>query len=139
MHFNEISGVVVDSAMKIHSELGPGLLESVYAACLVHELRKRGLRAATQLPLPVIYDGERMDLGFRIDLLVENTVVVEIKAVDAINPIHMAQVITYLKLSGKYLGLLINFNVVHLRDGIRRPGTRRPPFQTLCVLRVLCG
>ena len=120
MHFNETSGVVVDSAMKVHSELGPGLLESVYIACLVHELRKRGLRAATQLPLPVIYDGERMDLGFRIDLLVENAVVVEIKAVDSINPVHLAQVITYLKLNKKYLGLLINFNVVHLRDGIRR-------------------
>ena len=127
MHFNEISGAVVDSAMKIHSELGPGLLESVYVACLVHELKKRGLRAATQLPLPVIYDGERMDLGFRIDLLVENTVVVEIKAVDAINPVHLAQVITYLKLSGKYLGLLINFNVVHLRDGIRRIVQGEPP------------
>ncbi len=127
MHFNEITGAVVDSAMKIHSALGPGLLESVYVTCLVHELRKRGIRAAMQLPLPVIYDGERMDLGFRIDLLVENTVVVEVKAVDAINPVHLAQVITYLKLSGKYVGLLINFNVVHLRDGIRRMVQGEPP------------
>jgi GxxExxY protein len=127
MHFNEISGAVVDSAMKVHTALGPGLLESVYAACLVHELRKRGFRTATQLPLPVNYDGERMDLGFRIDLLVENTVVVEIKAVDSIHPVHLAQVITYLKLSGKYVGLLINFNVVHLRDGIRRIVQGEPP------------
>jgi GxxExxY protein len=93
MHFNEISGAVVDSAMKVHTALGPGLLESVYTTCLVHELRKRGFQTATQLPLPVNYDGERMDLGFRIDLLVENTVVVEIKAVDAVHPVHLAQVI----------------------------------------------
>jgi GxxExxY protein len=127
MHFNEISGAVIDSAMKVHTELGPGLLESVYTACLVHELRKRGLQTARQLPLPVNYDGERMDLGFRIDILVENTVVVEIKAVDAIHPVHLAQVITYLKLSGKYVGLLINFNVVHLHDGIRRMVQGEPP------------
>jgi GxxExxY protein len=127
MHFNEISGAVVDSAMEVHTAIGPGLLESVYQACLVHGLRKRGFRTATQLPLPVNYDGERMDLGFRIDILVENTVVVEIKAVDAIHPVHLAQVITYLKLSGKHVGLLINFNVVHLRDGIRRMVQGEPP------------
>jgi GxxExxY protein len=103
------------------------MLESVYQACLVHELRKRSFRTATQLPLPVNYDGERIDLGFRIDILVENTVIVEIKAVDAIHPVHLAQVITYLKLSGKYVGLLINFNVVHLRDGIRRMVQGEPP------------
>jgi GxxExxY protein len=130
MHFNEISGEVVDSAMKVHTALGPGLLESVYQACLVHELRKRGFRTATQLPLPVNYDGERIDLGFRIDILVENTVVVEIKAVDAIHPVHLAQVITYLKLSGKHVGLLINFNVVHLRDGIGRMVQGEPPSTT---------
>jgi GxxExxY protein len=113
--------------MKVHTALGPGLLESVYQACLVHELRKRGFRTATQLPLPVNYDGERMDLGFRIDILVENPVAIEIKAVDAIHPVHLAQVITYLKLSGKYIGLLINFNVVHLRDGIRRMVQGEPP------------
>ena len=120
MHFNEISGAVVDSAMKVHTALGPGLLEGVYEACLVHELKKRGFRTASQLPLPVNYDGERIDLGFRVDILVENTMVVEIKAVDAITPVHLAQLITFLKLSGKYVGLLMNFNVVHLRDGIRR-------------------
>jgi GxxExxY protein len=127
MHFNEISGAVVDSAMKVHTALGPGLLESVYEACLVHELRKRGIRTASQLPLPVNYDGERIDLGFRIDILVENTVLVEVRAVDAINPIHIAQVITYLKLSEIYVGLLINFKVVHLRDGIRRLVQGEPP------------
>jgi GxxExxY protein len=88
MHFNEISGTVVDAAMKVHSALGPGLLESVYEVCLAHELNKRGFRMASQLPLLVNYDGEKIDLGFRVDILVENTVVVEIKAVDAITPIH---------------------------------------------------
>jgi GxxExxY protein len=128
MHLNEISGVIVDSAMKVHSGLGPGLLESVYLACLVHELDQRGFRTAVQLPLPVIYDSVRLDLGFRIDLLVETFVVVEIKAVEAITPVHQAQLLTYLKLSHKHLGLLINFNVVHLRDGIRRMVSGDPPW-----------
>ena len=127
MHFNEISGAVVDSAMKVHSALGPGLLESVYLACLVHELNHRGFHTAVQLPLPVIYEGVRLDLGFRLDILVENFVVVEIKAVEAISPVHQAQLLTYLKLSNKHLGLLINFNVVHLRDGIRRMVNGDPP------------
>jgi GxxExxY protein len=99
MHFNEISGAVVDAAMKVHSALGPGLLESVYLACLVHELNRRGFRTAVQLPLPVVYEGVRLDLGFRLDILVENFVVVEIKAVEAITPVHQAQLLTYLKLS----------------------------------------
>jgi GxxExxY protein len=127
MHFNEISGAVVDSAMKVHSALGPGLLETVYLACLVHEVNQRGLRTAVQLPLPVFYDGLRLDLGFRLDILVENVIVVEIKAVDAISPIHQAQLLTYLKLSQKHIGLLINFNVVHLRDGIRRMVSGKSP------------
>jgi GxxExxY protein len=120
MHFNQISGAVVDSAMKVHSSLGPGLLESVYVACLVHELNQRGYRTAVQVPLPVIYDG-------RLDILVEGCVVVEIKSVDAISPVHQAQLLTYLKLSHKHLGLLINFNVVHLRDGVRRMVSGDPP------------
>jgi GxxExxY protein len=127
MHFNEISAAVVDSAMKVHSTLGPGLLESVYLACLVHELQQRGFRTAVQLPLPVVYDGVRLDLGFRLDLLVETLVVVEIKAIEAITPVHQAQLLTYLKLSQRHLGLLINFNVVHLRDGIRRMVNGDPP------------
>jgi GxxExxY protein len=127
MHFNDISGAVVDSAMKVHTALGPGLLESVYVACVAHELNQRGFRTGVQLPLPVIYGNVHLDLGFRLDILVENFVVVEIKAIYAINPIHQAQLLTYLKLSHKYLGLLINFNVVHLRDGIRRMVNGVPP------------
>jgi GxxExxY protein len=127
MHYNEVSGAVVDAAMKVHSALGAGLLENVYEVCLVHQLNKRGFHTAAQIPLPVNYDGARIDLGFRIDILVENMVVVEIKAMDAITPVHQAQLITYLKLSGKYLGLMINFNVVHLRDGIRRMVVGEPP------------
>ena len=113
--------------MKVHSALGPGLLESVYVACLVHELNQRGFRTAVQVPLQVIYDGVRLDLGFRLDILVEGCVVVEIKAVDAISPVHQAQLLTYLKLSHNHVGLLINFNVVHLRDGIRRMVSGDPP------------
>jgi GxxExxY protein len=106
----EISHAVITAAMRVHSELGPGLLESTYTACLQHELRKGGLRSAAQVGLPVVYD----------DLLVEDLVIVELKSVDAISPVHHAQLISYLKLSGRALGLLINFNVVHLRDGIKR-------------------
>jgi len=106
--------------MKVHTELGPGLLESAYTACLQFQLREEGLECVTQLALPVVYCGIKLDAGYRIDLLVENLVVVEIKSVDAISPVHHAQVITYLKLSGKCLGLLINFNVAHLKEGIRR-------------------
>jgi GxxExxY protein len=117
---NEISGAVVDAAMKIHSALGPGLLESAYAVCLKHELIKRGLRVACEVPLPVVYDGLRLEAGYRLDLVVEDTVVVELKAIEALAPIHQAQIISYLKLSGKPIGLLINFHSLHLKDGIKR-------------------
>jgi len=117
---NEISGAVVDAAMKIHSALGPGLLESAYAACLKHELVKRGLKVACEVPLPVVYDDVRLDAGYRLDLVVEDTVVVELKAIEALAPIHQAQIISYLKLSGKPIGLLINFHSLHLKDGIKR-------------------
>ncbi len=120
MQNNEISGEVIDAAMKIHSALGPGLLESGYAACLKHELIKRGLKVACEVPLPVIYDGVRLDAGYRLDLVVEDTVVVELKAIEALAPIHQAQIISYLKLSGKPIGLLINFHTLHLKDGIKR-------------------
>jgi GxxExxY protein len=120
MEINRISGMIVDAAMKVHTALGPGLLESAYEACLVHELRKAGLRVRTQVALPVVYDGVQLDVGYRIDLLVEELVVVEIKTVESLLPIHKAQLISYLKLSGRQLGLLINFNTVHLRDGIKR-------------------
>ena len=116
----EISHAVITAAMRVHSELGPGLLESTYTACLQHELRKAGFRSDAQVGLPVVYDGVKLDLGYRIDLLVEDLVIVELKSVDAIAPVHQAQIISYLKLSGRSLGLLINFNVAHLKDGIKR-------------------
>lgn len=116
----EVSHAVISAAMKVHSELGAGLLESTYTACLRFELAQAGVHSVAQLPLPVIYRGVKLDVGYRIDLLVDDAVVVEIKSVDAICPVHHAQLITYLKLSGKSLGLLINFNVVHLKDGIKR-------------------
>ena len=106
--------------MKIHSALGPGLLESAYAVCLKHELVKRGLRVASEVPLPVVYDGVKLEAGYRLDLVVEDTVVVELKAIEALAPIHQAQIISYLKLGGKPIGLLINFHSLHLKDGIKR-------------------
>ncbi|HWP41997.1 MAG TPA: GxxExxY protein [Blastocatellia bacterium] len=120
MDVNQISGVVVDAAMKVHSALGPGLLEKTYELCLMHELRKRGLNVASQVGLPVVYDNVNMNIGYRIDLIVEDSVIVEVKAIEAIAPIHKAQLLTYLKLSEKRFGLLINFNVLHLKDGIKR-------------------
>jgi GxxExxY protein len=116
----EISHAVITAAMRVHSELGPGLLESAYTACLQYELKKAGFKSDAQVGLPVVYDGVKLDLGYRIDLLVEDVVIVELKSVDAIAPVHQAQVISYLKLSGRSLGLLINFNVAHLKDGIKR-------------------
>ena len=117
---NAQSGIVIDAAMTVHSALGPGLLESAYEACLAHELRARGLEVRTQVALPVVYRNQRVDAGYRIDLLVENDIVVEVKAVDRLHPLHEAQVISYLRLSEGRIGLLINFNTRHLRDGIRR-------------------
>jgi GxxExxY protein len=117
---NELSRAILDAAFKVHTALGPGLLESAYEACLAYELRNEGLTVLTQVPLPLIYKEVRLDAGYRLDLLVEDMVVVEIKAVDALAAIHQAQVISYLRLSGKKLGILINFNSLHLRDGIRR-------------------
>jgi len=116
----QVSRAVVTAAMRVHTELGPGLLESTYTVCQQHELSKEGFRSLAQVGLPVVYDGVKLDLGYRIDLLVENLVIVELKSVDALAPIHQAQILSYLKLSGKSLGLLINFNVVHLKDGLRR-------------------
>ncbi len=116
----QVSHGIITAAMKVHSELGPGLLESAYAACLQFELADAGYHASAQVGLPVVYRGTKVELGYRMDLMVEGLVVVEIKSVDAIAPIHQAQILSYLKLSGKSLGLLINFNVVHLKEGIRR-------------------
>jgi GxxExxY protein len=120
MHVNDISGQVVDAAMKVHSTLGPGLLERPYAVCTAYELRKRGLQVRTELVLPVLYDDLRIELGYRVDLLVEEQVIVELKAVATILPVHEAQLLSYLKLSGHRVGLLINFHVPHLKDGIKR-------------------
>jgi GxxExxY protein len=120
MHINQISGAIIDAAMKVHSTLGPGLLESAYRACLMHELHKRGLSVVAELKMPLIYDSIKMDVGYRLDLLVENAVIVELKAVEAVAPVHQAQLLSYLRLSSKQVGLLINFNVLHLRDGIKR-------------------
>jgi len=117
---NNRSGQVVDAAMRVHSRLGPSLLESAYEACLAYELRKRGLRVLTQYALPVVYDGVRIELGYRADLLVDDVVLVELKAVTKVMPIHEAQLLSYLILSDCRLGLLINFHVLHLKDGITR-------------------
>jgi len=115
-----VSHAIITAAMKVHTELGPGLLESTYQACLQFELREAGIRSEAQVGLPVVYRGAKLDLGYRMDLLVENVVIVEIKSVECVSPVHQAQVISYLKLSGRSIGLLINFNVLHLKDGIRR-------------------
>ena len=119
-HVNQITGAIVNSAMKVHSVLGPGLLESAYQACLAHELRNRGIEVATEVPLPVVYEGKKLEVGYRVDLIVEYRVVVEVKSVEALHLIHEAQLLSYMRLSGIGVGLLINFNVVHLRDGIKR-------------------
>jgi len=119
-HLNQISAQVVDAAIKVHSVLGPGLLESAYEACLAYELGKRGLQVEAQLALPVVYEQVKIDVGYRIDLLVEGGVIVELKSVERLLPIHEAQLLSYLRLSQKRLGLLINFNVPKLRDGIKR-------------------
>ena len=117
---NQITGAIVNSAMKIHSTLGPGLLESAYQACLAHELRTRGYSVASEVPLPVVYEGHKLEVGYRIDLVVEHRVVVEVKSVDSMHPIHEAQLLSYMRLSGIRVGLLINFNVLCLRNGIKR-------------------
>jgi len=117
---NEISGAIVDSAMDVHSELGPGLLESTYEACLLHELKSRNLIVQNQIVLPVKYKDTQVDAGYRIDLLVERSIIVEIKAIEKLLPVHEAQLLTYLKLSHRKIGLLINFNTTRLKYGIRR-------------------
>ncbi|KKD35771.1 GxxExxY protein [Limnoraphis robusta CS-951] len=117
---NQVAKQIVDAAFTVHSTLGAGLLESVYEVCLDYELTKRGLRVARQVSLPVIYDDIQLDAGFRLDLLVDQCVIVELKAVPDLLPVHTAQVITYLKLSQHRLGFLINFNVPLIKDGIKR-------------------
>ena len=120
MKINDITGHVVDASITVHSVLGPGLLESAYKACLVHELRKRGLTVLTEIPVPIIYDGVVVDVGYKMDLLVEDAVVVEVKAIKQLSPVHDAQLLSHLVLSGHKVGLLINFHVRFLKHGIRR-------------------
>lgn len=120
MELNEISNKIIGAAIQVHRTLGPGLLESTYEACLKYELEKRGLKIQSQVGLPVIYDGIKIDLGYSLDILVDDAVIIELKAVTTITPLHEAQLLSYLKLSGKHLGLLINFNVTLLKDGIKR-------------------
>lgn len=117
---NEISKVIFYSALKVHKNLGPGLLESAYEECLFYELQKSGLNVVKQKPLPLVYEEVKLEIGYRLDLLVENKVIIEVKAVEALNDVHLAQVLTYLKLSECKLGLLINFNVALIKNGIRR-------------------
>ncbi|MBO9591324.1 MAG: GxxExxY protein [Niabella sp.] len=117
---NELSKIVFDAALKVHQRLGPGLLESAYEACLFYELCKCGLFIRKQDALPLIYEEIKLDAGYRVDLLIESKLIVEVKAVEALNDIHLAQVLTYLKLSGCKLGLLINFNVTLIKNGIKR-------------------
>jgi GxxExxY protein len=120
MEINEITGQIVDASIKVHTQLGPGLLESAYEACLTYELRKRGLDVGVQVPLPIRYEDVKLDAGYRLDLLVESSVIVELKSVEKMIPLYNAQLLSYLKLSGMKIGLLINFNVIRLKDGLKR-------------------
>ena len=117
---NELSKIIVDISYKIHTKLGPGLLESVYEAILYHELIKKGLKVERQKPIPVIWDNIHLDIGFRSDLIIENKVIVEIKSVEKLSNAHLKQLLTYIKITNLKLGLLINFNEALIKDGIKR-------------------
>lgn len=117
---NGISKHIFDCALKVHKSLGPGLLESAYEECLFYELKKTGLKVEKQKPLPLVYEEVKLEIGYRVDMLVENKVIIEIKSVDALNDIHLAQVLTYLKLSNCKLGILVNFNVTLIKNGVKR-------------------
>lgn len=123
---NELAKQIVDAAFRVHTTLGPGLLESVYKAVLALELEKRGLHTVRQQPVPVLYQGTRIEMGFRADLIVEDKVIVEIKSADAVAPVHKKQLLTHLRLADKRLGLLINFNVALIKDGITRIANGMP-------------
>ena len=117
---NELSSVVIGRALNVHSALGPGLLESTYEACLCYELAKTGLKVEKQKPLPLVYQEIKLECGYRVDIIVEHKLILEIKSVEAINDIHLAQLLSYLRLSNCKLGLLLNFNVLHMKDSIKR-------------------
>lgn len=118
--YHKLTGAIIKCAYNVHSTLGPGLLESAYEESLSYELDIAGIRTERQKPMPLIYKKVKLDIGYRIDLLVEGKVVIEIKSVELLSPLHMAQIMTYLKLSGCHIGLLINFNTAHLKEGIQR-------------------
>jgi GxxExxY protein len=120
MEENLITEKIIGSAIKVHKALGPGLLESAYQACLYHELIKTGMFVEKEKPLPLIYEEVKLDCGYRMDLVIERKIIVEVKSVDSLTDIHLAQILTYLKLSNNRFGLLINFNVTLLKDGIKR-------------------
>lgn len=120
MRENEVAQVIVDVAFQLHKQLGPGLLESVYEAVMAHELRKRGRHIETQVPIPVEWDGMKLEVGFRADLIVEHCVIVELKSVEAVAPVHKKQLLTYLRIADRRLGLLINFGTELIKDGISR-------------------
>lgn len=120
MDENDLSGVIIGCGMRVHTVLGPGLLESAYEECLYYELRKKRLNVGKQVPLPLVYGEVKLDCVYRLDLIVENKVIIEVKSVESINPIHSVQLLTYLKLTNCKLGLVLNFNVLHLKEGIKR-------------------
>ena len=120
MEMNELSGKVIGLAIEVHNALGPGLLESAYKECLNYKIGNSGLIVEKEKPMPLVFENVKLDCGYRIDLLIENRLVIELKSVEALNDIHLAQTLTYLKLGNYKLGLLINFNVVKLKDGIKR-------------------
>ncbi len=119
-NLEKLGKTILDCSFKVHTALGAGMLESAYEACLMYELNKFGLKVISQEKLPIVYDGMKLEAGYRIDLLVEDEIIIEIKAVERVLPVHLAQLLSYPKLSKKSLGFLINFNVPHLRDGIKR-------------------
>jgi GxxExxY protein len=136
VRINAITAAIIDTAMQVHRRLGPGLLESVYHRVLEHELRKRGLRVESEVPIPVVWDDVRLEVGFRADLLVEGLIVVELKSIEAVAPVHKKQLLTHLRLMDRRVGLLINFGVELLKDGISRIVNRfeESTVSSLCVL-----
>ncbi len=126
MNLNEVSGQIVDAAVEIHRRLGPGLLESVYVKVLAYELNKRGLRVIVEVPIPVHWEAVILEIGFRADLIVEDSVIVEVKSVETLAPVHKKQLLTYLRLADKRLGLLLNFGAEVMRDGIARVANGMP-------------
>lgn len=120
MNENELSGIAFDAALKVHKNLGPGLLESAYEECMYYELWKDAILVEKQKPLPLVYEEVKLEIGYRVDLILEKKLIIEIKAVESLNDVHLAQILTYLKLSKGKLGLLINFNVSLIKNGIKR-------------------